>query len=422
MDKEISEDRYFEMLGAVPPIYFTTLNGDHFKGSFALGEASSHINTPNGVKEAYLAFYKVGDKYYEVDGLIYFTQPLTAIRTSVVSKKIVKVEEVIPTIPSIEISRYTLKSNKRIEFLQVGISYDVIVIDTLTGDRDEYPITTDQTTAAKNYIEAIGKYGESKVISKGAFTKWLEKNELNIDGLVQYAEENGVTMDEVFAKGGKANPKKGHLLDKFVSGSEEKPVTQNPVTPPKVVNTEGVDVFYNPDIYVEEKDYVLGGFTIEEIGGIKVVGDNGVLSKAKLDRVFRDRIISKIESFKASIKTNLKNKDTSVYSVSERINDDLTNLFDSVGITLQDSRIEEDGVYDNEYLVDEIMQHPSYILWRSRIETRISNDYSNAAPTPLISNKPNPISTEDAQELTKNVTLQQIIEQLSNITENPDEH
>lgn len=320
-----------------------------------------------------------------------------------------------------EISRYTLKSNKQIKLLQEGDSYEVIVIDTLTGDRDEYPITTDQTTAAKNYIEAIGKYGESKVISKGAFTKWLEKNELNIDGLVQYAEENGVTMDEVFAKGGKANQKKGHLLDKFVSGSEEKPVTQNPVTP-KVLNTEGVDVFYNPDIYVEEKDYVLGGFTIEEIEGIKVVGDNGVLSKAKLDRVFRDRIISKIESFKASIKTNLKNKDTSVYSVSERINDDLTTLFDSVGITLQDSHIEEEGVYDNEYLADEIMQHPAYVLWRSRITTRISNDYSNAHPTPLISNKPNPIPMEDAQELTKNVTLQQIIEQLSNIIENPDEH
>jgi hypothetical protein len=56
MDREISEDKYYDKLGQVPPIYITTINGDILKGSFALGEPFTQIDTPNGLKDVYSAF------------------------------------------------------------------------------------------------------------------------------------------------------------------------------------------------------------------------------------------------------------------------------------------------------------------------------------------------------------------------------
>ena len=113
--------------------------------------------------------------------------------------------------------------------------------------------------------------------------------------------------------------------------------------------------------------------------------------------------------------------DTIAYPKSDRINDNLNNIFESIDIHLNSNNIEGDGTYDNEYLADEIMQHPAYVLWRSRITNRVNNNYRTAVPIPLISDKPNKISSEDAEELTKNVTLHHILEQLSNIIENEDE-
>ena len=188
------------------------------------------------------------------------------------------------------------------------------------------------------------------------------------------------------------------------------------IAPKKTEKMEEIDVFYNPDIYVEEKDYIIGGFTIGELKGIRVVGDNSELGETKLYRVFKDRIISHIEEFKTLIKG-----DTIAYPKSDRINDNLNNIFESIDIHLNSNNIEGDGTYDNEYLADEIMQHPAYVLWRSRITNRVNNNYRTAVPIPLISDKPNKISSEDAEELTKNVTLHHILEQLSNIIENEDE-
>jgi hypothetical protein len=61
-DKEATEDRYDDMLGAVPPIYCSSIDGVGVRGGFAVGEAYSHNNKGETI---YYGFYQVGDKYYE---------------------------------------------------------------------------------------------------------------------------------------------------------------------------------------------------------------------------------------------------------------------------------------------------------------------------------------------------------------------
>lgn len=42
--KEITEERYYELLECVPPIYISELDGEKVKGAFAVGEANRHAN------------------------------------------------------------------------------------------------------------------------------------------------------------------------------------------------------------------------------------------------------------------------------------------------------------------------------------------------------------------------------------------
>jgi hypothetical protein len=71
----VSEDVYYDMLGAVPPLYISELNGVKQSGNttFAVGEAYDYMNTPNGFKSVYQAFSQKGKFYYN-EGLIYFTE------------------------------------------------------------------------------------------------------------------------------------------------------------------------------------------------------------------------------------------------------------------------------------------------------------------------------------------------------------
>jgi hypothetical protein len=68
---EVSEDRYYDSLGVLPPIYFSTLNGKNVKGGFAVSEPNRHISTPDGFKATYNGFYKKDGKYFEI-GEVYF--------------------------------------------------------------------------------------------------------------------------------------------------------------------------------------------------------------------------------------------------------------------------------------------------------------------------------------------------------------
>jgi hypothetical protein len=71
----VSEDVYYDMLGAVPPLYISELDGVKQSGNttFAVGEAYDYMNTPNGFKSVYQAFSQKGKFYYN-EGLVYFTE------------------------------------------------------------------------------------------------------------------------------------------------------------------------------------------------------------------------------------------------------------------------------------------------------------------------------------------------------------
>jgi hypothetical protein len=82
-DKEVSEDRYYEMLGVVPPIYFKTLDGINVKGGFAVGEVYSHEEIDGKFRGVYSGFYIKADKFYEVNGMVYFTDKNSAKRAKI---------------------------------------------------------------------------------------------------------------------------------------------------------------------------------------------------------------------------------------------------------------------------------------------------------------------------------------------------
>ena len=470
MDKEVSEDRYFEMLGAVPPIYITTLNGESLKGAFALGEAESQINTESGLKDAYAVFYKKDDLYFEVDGLVYFTEPGVAVKAErtykidiwnskslahIGSFEKYSIEDAIKhalevsssgeTFTEIyhngnkigevengkyrewfkkknfteansetEISRYTLKSNKQIKLLKKGDVYEVIVISTLTGDRTlEYPRTKNKDTAAKNYIEAIGKYGESKIISKGAFLDWIEKNEMNIDSLHEYAEEQGVNMDiQNFAKGGKTKkvssyPKKGHILDKFAGlGEGIEPVRET-------------GVFINTDIFTTGGDYILGGFDTKDLDNIEVQGDPTVLSILKVKLLFRSRIEKAVERFKSEIEENFRarvgHKSPTDYEVQNEFDGEIRNLLETY-LSLSPSEITDTSV---EAVVDLIIENQSSQAWLNTVGERIEKFTSVVVFDGITINKidQSKVTIDDAEDHTKFASLEQIMEQLHSITE-----
>lgn len=79
-DKEITEDRYYDMLGAVPPLWISSLDGKPMKAAFALGEAYSHAKIGDGYKATFLAFYEKDGKYYEVGNKVFFTGKGIAFR------------------------------------------------------------------------------------------------------------------------------------------------------------------------------------------------------------------------------------------------------------------------------------------------------------------------------------------------------
>jgi hypothetical protein len=58
--KEITEDRFFDMLGALPPI-------DHKGTSFLLGEPYSHrhCSVTGECAPTYAGFLQIGDSYFE---------------------------------------------------------------------------------------------------------------------------------------------------------------------------------------------------------------------------------------------------------------------------------------------------------------------------------------------------------------------
>lgn len=65
--KEITEERYYELLEAVPPIYVSELDGEKIKSGFAVGEANRHANDG---RPAYTVCLMEDNKYFEVEAVL----------------------------------------------------------------------------------------------------------------------------------------------------------------------------------------------------------------------------------------------------------------------------------------------------------------------------------------------------------------
>src|SRR4051812_32048764 len=63
----ISEDRYNEMLGCLPPIYVYTIDGKKAEKAFAMSEAY----TQDRNTLVFYVYYKAGDAFYETKALVW---------------------------------------------------------------------------------------------------------------------------------------------------------------------------------------------------------------------------------------------------------------------------------------------------------------------------------------------------------------
>ena len=68
---EVSEEQYYDAMEVLPPFYFDNINGKDVTGGFAVGEPTSHKQTPLGMRATYSGYYKSGGKYFGI-GQVYF--------------------------------------------------------------------------------------------------------------------------------------------------------------------------------------------------------------------------------------------------------------------------------------------------------------------------------------------------------------
>lgn len=184
--------------------------------------------------------------------------------------------------------------------------------------------------------------------------------------------ENSVPQDEKdFAKGLIIDLEK-ELIDLYKEMGEVK-----------------TEIFYNPLIFVDASDYILGGFKKEELQNVEIVGDDSALSFPKLEFVFDNRLNAAIE---LSIQTN----------------EDITAAIESY---LELSRFES----SNGEVFVIIKTNPSYQYWINEIRERLVEYKSK--PTykkeDVNENLQSEVELEDAETYTNTSTLIEMLEQLS---------
>jgi hypothetical protein len=189
---------------------------------------------------------------------------------------------------------------------------------------------------------------------------------------------------------------------------------KNTVKIEKINKMEKSDIFYNPDIFVEEGDYVLGGFNAEDLNGIEVVGNISALSYPKLEFIFEKRLKSAIENFKKEIRTNITKSREDIENVDfdKEIFDELSNLTETyLGIKLKS--------YETDDVASQIMEDSSYTTWTERIKERVASYKLRVVGkiSDVNENKPSTVSVKEAEYDTQTATLEQMLERLFNINE-----
>jgi hypothetical protein len=172
------------------------------------------------------------------------------------------------------------------------------------------------------------------------------------------------------------------------------------------------DAFVNTEIFKSEMDYIIGGFMVDELNKIRVVGDTSALNMAKLDAIFTKRLELAIESFKSSIVSLDDNGFIESDDTNEDIVNEINNMFETyLGITFISA--------DTEAIVDIIKRDTSYLTWVTRIETRLNSFKSrlNYNVEDVIMSDTNKMSIKEIEYLTLNSTLEDIFEQLYQVNE-----
>lgn len=209
-------------------------------------------------------------------------------------------------------------------------------------------------------------------------------------------------------------PKKEEKKPFFIDEHRKVIDNKNTVKIEKVNKMEKSDIFYNPDIFVEEGDYVLGGFNAEDLNGIDVVGDISALSYPKLEYIFEKRLKNAIENFKKEIRANItkSREDIDDIDFDNEIYNELSNLTETyLGIKLKS--------YETDDIASQIMADSSYTTWTERIKERVGAYKLRIAGkfSDVNENKSSSVSVKEAEYDTQTATLEQMLERLFNINE-----
>jgi hypothetical protein len=182
----------------------------------------------------------------------------------------------------------------------------------------------------------------------------------------------------------------------------------------KAEKMEKSDIFYNPEIFTDAGDYILGGFNASDLNGIEIVGDKSFFNMAKLKSIFRKRLETAIENYKTEIRENSSVSGVIIddYELERDINGSIKILMQQYLEVLPDS-------YDTEYLIDLVINQPCYFKFLDKIEKRVRENTKKYIINEGNVNKniPSDVSVGHAEECTYNNSFVEMLEQLSNIIE-----
>jgi hypothetical protein len=174
------------------------------------------------------------------------------------------------------------------------------------------------------------------------------------------------------------------------------------------------NIFYNPVIFITPTDYTLGGFNVNELDNIEVVGDISVLNFIKLKIIFKERLRIAIESFKNEIRANIvrSGRNLEYVDFDFELKSELDNLLQTyLDITPKENTTET--------IVDLIINDSSYTTWLNRIEQRVVKFKSSITMkyNDVNSGVESKTSISEAESNTNLATLEEMLEELKNINE-----
>lgn len=249
-------------------------------------------------------------------------------------------------------------------------------------------------------------------ISKNEAPKHIAEDHLN--EVEDYYDK--LEKVENYENGGALSEKNGQIkIAEKPKKYEPKDYSNKYLNIEKVQKMENSDIFYNPEIFATNGDYIIGGFNVSDLNNIVDLDDASALTFSKLEMIFEARILAAIESFKNEVKLNVidSGKPFTQESLNKTISENIYNLlFSYLG--------EEVVSYDSQRILEIVLEHPSYVIWKNRISDRVAEfnrRLTKSLETANLQNADAQITVNDAESYTYTSTLEEILEQLNIITE-----